>query len=224
VKPTIAELFDPRVASHAVRFSDPLDPLYEEEARCVERAVEKRRHEFRAGRHCARAALRTLGLPAGPIPRRTDRAPGWPVGSVGSITHTGDLASGLAAAVVAPDSVALGLGVDAESDSDLSDAITERIVTRAEYRFLDRQREQRRGLIAKLFFCGSYAKLFDVPSSDPDPPTEYGRPSRSRWFLGGGSASSRVAGHERQQVFERGERLAVSGHHVLHPAAHSTAQ
>jgi 4'-phosphopantetheinyl transferase EntD len=79
------------------------------------------------------------------------------VGSVGSITHTGDLASGLAAAVVAPDSVALGLGVDAESDSDLSDAITERIVTRAEYRFLDRQREQRRGLIAKLFFCAKEA-------------------------------------------------------------------
>jgi enterobactin synthetase component D len=77
----------------------------------VARAMPKRRAEFAAGRRCARAALHAAGGPAdadiaiGPL-----RAPVWPPGFVGSITH----AAGIAAAAVAPASRSRALGIDLE--------------------------------------------------------------------------------------------------------------
>jgi 4'-phosphopantetheinyl transferase EntD len=62
--------------------------------------------EFLAGRLAARRALAGLGRPAVAVPMAEDRAPVWPEGVVGSISH----AAGLAVAVVA-DAPAL-LGVD----------------------------------------------------------------------------------------------------------------
>ena len=52
------------------------------------RGVPKRIAEFRAGREAARAALAELGLPARPLPAGPDRAPIWPLGVAGSITHS----------------------------------------------------------------------------------------------------------------------------------------
>lgn len=49
-------------------------------------AVPKRRSEFLAGRLCAAAALRAAGLPEAVV--RKGRAPVWPAGAVGSITHS----------------------------------------------------------------------------------------------------------------------------------------
>lgn len=157
VKEALAQLFDRRVASHAVLYSEPLEPLYDEEVKLVERAVEKRRHEFRAGRHCARSALRSLGVSPLPILSRASRAPEWPPGYVGSITHTGDLPFGFAAAVVAHETVMRGLGVDAESDAPLAEELRERILTEAELEFLRGQPRAQRGLFAKLIFSGKEA-------------------------------------------------------------------
>jgi len=74
-------------------------------------AVPKRRAEYVAGRVCAMTALRVI-LPdfAGVITSSADRAPCWPPGLVGSITHT----SGFASAAVAPAERARSIGLDAE--------------------------------------------------------------------------------------------------------------
>lgn len=51
-------------------------------------AVEKRRHEFSAGRAAARQAMAELSLPPCAIPQGRDRAPIWPDGITGSISHS----------------------------------------------------------------------------------------------------------------------------------------
>lgn len=67
-----------------------------------------RRAEFHWGRACAYEALAELGV-VGPILRR-GRAPIWPVGAIGSITHC----SGLVGAAVGKTQTLAGLGIDAE--------------------------------------------------------------------------------------------------------------
>ena len=69
-------------------FCDPPDAvLYPGEAELIARAVDKRRREFRTVRHCARQALRQLGLPPAPVLRGERGEPRWPAGVVGSMTH-----------------------------------------------------------------------------------------------------------------------------------------
>ena len=69
-------------------FCDPPDAvLYPGEAELVARAVDKRRREFCTVRHCARQALRQLGLPPAPVLRGERGEPRWPAGVVGSMTH-----------------------------------------------------------------------------------------------------------------------------------------
>ncbi|WP_200918083.1 4'-phosphopantetheinyl transferase [Jeongeupia sp. HS-3] len=74
-------------------------------------AALKRRIEFLAGRHCARAALRDAGFSghAG-LAIGADRAPQWPAGWVGTITHS----HGVALAAAAPAALYRGIGLDVE--------------------------------------------------------------------------------------------------------------
>ena len=73
----------------------------------------KRRQEFVAGRHYAREALRALGCAPAPIPVQLSRAPAWPPGFVGTISH----GHGLCAAIVARRSSLASVGIDIE-DAD----------------------------------------------------------------------------------------------------------
>jgi 4'-phosphopantetheinyl transferase EntD len=73
-------------------------------------AVESRQREFLAGRLCAEFALRCLGAASTHVAMAGDRAPVWPDGVVGSITHSG----GFAAAAVAWAADIAGLGIDSE--------------------------------------------------------------------------------------------------------------
>ena len=77
----------------------------------IQRSVAKRQAEFLAGRLCARQALARLGLPGQNLAIGEDRAPQWPAGLVGAITH-GD---GWAAAIAAPARLQRGLGLDVET-------------------------------------------------------------------------------------------------------------
>ncbi len=80
------------------------------------RAVAKRRAEFVAGRLAARRALGAAGFePAPPVAPGPDRAPVWPAGMVGTITHT----HSMALAAVAHGSKCGGLGMDLEHDANL---------------------------------------------------------------------------------------------------------
>ena len=74
-----------------------------------ERAVDKRRAEFLAGRYAAQLALRELGIEQLPT-RNDDGSPGWPDEVVGSITH----GAGRALCVVARRRELRGIGIDAE--------------------------------------------------------------------------------------------------------------
>lgn len=80
----------------------------------IRRAVAKRQAEYLAGRLCARAALQANGGDATVPGTDEERAPVWPAGFCGSITH-GD---GWAAAVVAHSRDWRGLGLDVETRLD----------------------------------------------------------------------------------------------------------
>lgn len=75
-----------------------------------ERAVDKRRAEFLAGRYAAQQALRELGIEELPA-RNDDGSPRWPSDVVGSITH----GAGRALCVVARRSELRAIGIDAEA-------------------------------------------------------------------------------------------------------------
>ncbi len=109
--------------------------------------------EFAAGRHAARVALRGIGLRAVPIVHGADRAPVWPEGVVGSITHTADacLAVTLRAGPVR------GIGIDLEPAMPLDRDLWDTILVPRERAALIRLDEPQRGLAATCIFCAKEA-------------------------------------------------------------------
>lgn len=89
------------------------------ESEVIRGAVDRRRREFAAGRHCARAALQKLGGPVVSIGVDTARAPIWPAGFVGSISHC----SGFCCAAVARQTDLVSLGIDVEDSKPLEAAL-----------------------------------------------------------------------------------------------------
>ncbi|MGB5546088.1 MAG: hypothetical protein WBM74_05910, partial [Polyangiales bacterium] len=90
--------------------------LLKAEEALVQGAARTRVEQFTAGRVCSRIALGRLGVAATtPIPRGEDRAPIWPAGFIGSISHTD---SWCAAAVARSESVR-SIGIDLESSAPL---------------------------------------------------------------------------------------------------------
>lgn len=96
----------------------------------VARAVPSRKAEFAGGRAAARAALAKLGEMPLPIPVGEGRAPVWPKGFVGSITHTADMCL----AMVGHDKTFQSLGIDLDLDRPLPADIISEVVLTAELR------------------------------------------------------------------------------------------
>jgi len=109
----IESLFPPGVCV-ATRATGEGEPLHPDEAELAQTMGPARQREFAAGRACARRAMRELGVPGGPVLRGLRRAPLFPDGVVGSITHT----NGFCAAAVARSASFAGVGLDAERDED----------------------------------------------------------------------------------------------------------
>jgi 4'-phosphopantetheinyl transferase EntD len=132
-------------------FGDPPDAeLYPEEAHAVESAVDKRRKEFTTVRYCARLAMAELGAQVAPIPIGPDRAPQWPAGVVGSLTHC----DGYRAAIVGWADVVLALGVDAEPHVALPAGVLELIARPDERSRLARLAAVSKGVRwDRLLFC-----------------------------------------------------------------------
>lgn len=106
----------PDAVACAEAFDDALDAvLYPQEEAVISRAVEKRRREFRTVRHCARQALRKLGIPPVAVLPGEHREPLWPPGVVGSMTHC----ASYRAAAVARSRDVLTVGIDAEPHQPL---------------------------------------------------------------------------------------------------------
>jgi 4'-phosphopantetheinyl transferase EntD len=130
---------DPRMAE---------EDLLPGEERAVAKAVPSRRREFSAGRTCARRAMAALGAHASPILQGEDRAPIWPEGLVGSITHT---ESWCAAAVARRQDGIRAIGLDVEPAEPIDPALL-RIICVAEERELLAARPEERGVLGRLIF------------------------------------------------------------------------
>ena len=81
-------IFDPSVSVAESDLFGDVSKLYPEERTAIATAVKSRQQEFTAGRTCARRAMGHLGLPDMAIPVGADRAPIWPAGIAGSISHS----------------------------------------------------------------------------------------------------------------------------------------
>jgi 4'-phosphopantetheinyl transferase EntD len=119
----IRELFPPGVCVATGPSEDDEATLHPEEVELARPMGPARRREFAAGRGCARRAIAELGVPGGPVLRGVRRAPSFPHGVVGSITHT----NGFCAAAVARANAFAGVGIDAERDEALSERAAARI-------------------------------------------------------------------------------------------------
>jgi 4'-phosphopantetheinyl transferase EntD len=124
----IQELFPPGVCVATGPSEDDGTSLHREEAEIAQSMGPARRREFAAGRACAQRAIAELGVPGGPVLRGVRRAPAFPHGVVGAITHT----SGFCAAAVARADAFAGIGLDAERDEPLSERAAARICGKGE--------------------------------------------------------------------------------------------
>lgn len=144
----IAGLFDLPVAVCVIDPRRSLPAPLGQEAAHLARAVPKRQREFAAGRAAARRAMEALDLPPVPILAGEDRAPIWPSGLFGSISHKSDLC----AAVVT--TACHSVGLDIEEDTDLSADLVATICSPAEQARIAGPRALR---LAKLIFSAKEA-------------------------------------------------------------------
>jgi 4'-phosphopantetheinyl transferase EntD len=145
-------LFPADVAFALMRPGDPIpDPLPKERALLTAQALPDRVAEFARGRGAARQALAELGLSGAesfPILRAGLRAPRWPEGVVGAITHSGSWA----AAAVAWKIRYAGIGLDLERARTPRPQLVARIALPEERLWLDSIPETRRALAFALLF------------------------------------------------------------------------
>lgn len=115
----------------------------------VAKATEKRKREFAAGRILSRRAMSELGIAAAAVPAGADRAPVWPSGVAGSISHCEDWC---VAAVVRLADGYVSIGVDIEPALSLDDDLVGDICSKDELAWLAMQPAPNRGLLARAIF------------------------------------------------------------------------
>lgn len=150
VKEVVGLLFDISV-SVAVR--DPRHPqpaVWPDEAALIAQARPPRRAEFAAGRSAVRDALSAMGLPPCALLAGPDRAPIWPVGLVGSISHTDRLC------LAAVTRSARSIGIDLEPATPLDRNLWSEVCSDRELQRIDGATKDT-GLLAKLIFCAKEA-------------------------------------------------------------------
>ncbi|GAA2455327.1 4'-phosphopantetheinyl transferase [Streptomyces mauvecolor] len=115
------EALVPLETATAEHFADTPDGegLFPQERALVAGVAAGRRREFTTVRHCARLALKRLGVPPAALVPDEWGAPGWPAGIAGSMTHC----RGYRAAVVARRSSVQALGIDAEPHRPLREGV-----------------------------------------------------------------------------------------------------
>ncbi|HEV8692908.1 MAG TPA: 4'-phosphopantetheinyl transferase superfamily protein [Lysobacter sp.] len=137
---------------------DPLraDPmkLHPQEQAQVADAVDKRRREYAAGRLLAHSLLHELGADSCvPLINGADRAPQWPAGVVGSITHC----MGWCAVAAASAAVSRGIGIDIEPAQPLPEGTATLVLTAAEHDGLARLPPALRAHAERLVFSAKEA-------------------------------------------------------------------
>lgn len=119
------------LADTAIMFAgvcDRVEQLFPEEQDELEPMAPKRKAGFSSGRWCAHRAQETLGLMPTPV-QRENRAPVWPNGLNGSITHTDQFAG----AIVSRNHA---VGIDLEQLDRLHDGLHKTLFTENELELL----------------------------------------------------------------------------------------
>jgi 4'-phosphopantetheinyl transferase EntD len=155
--PILAKILPASAFSEEMALPAAPDALLPEEAERTRGFSPKRLAEYRATRHCARRALARLGIRNFPVLSAPDRAPIWPEGVAGSITHTGNLENGWCGVAVAGHRDLLSVGIDAEDDAPLTDEIWDDVLTSSERDALASVSHRERGLRAKIAFSAKEA-------------------------------------------------------------------
>lgn len=131
--------FPPGIAFALARDATEADLLPAEAADLSPRAVAKRRQDFQNGRLAAARCLAHLNLPRTPIRSGSDRAPIWPDGVIGSLTHSG----GIALAAMGRCAEWSAIGLDLEHLSGVRRlAIAERIADADERSWIGQSRRR----------------------------------------------------------------------------------
>ncbi len=141
------------VEQHGV--GDPKN-VYPEEWALIASSVAKRQNEFASGRECARKALSKLGIHNFPVLRDHGRAPIWPEGVIGSITHT----EKYCAVVVGYNHNISSVGIDAEIVGRIDKQLWPLLFTQSERDQLSCLTTSSQSLLATIFFSAkeSYFK------------------------------------------------------------------
>ena len=108
------------------------EDLLDGEFIAIQHAIPQRRHEFIGGRMMARRAMSELGVAPQAVPAGPDRAPVWPAGLVGSITHTGEWC---AAAIARADEIR-SVGIDVEDARSVGSELWQILCTVRELEWL----------------------------------------------------------------------------------------
>lgn len=135
----------------ALGSADPAAPengLWPGESAAMARAIPARRREFAAGRRAARDAMQALDLPPTAILPGPDRAPIWPDGITGSISHGG----GTCLALVARRGAITSLGIDLEPAEPLPPDLVETVCTGPEHDAI-----KDHDLLGRVIFCAKEA-------------------------------------------------------------------
>jgi 4'-phosphopantetheinyl transferase EntD len=148
IEMSVKSLFSDDVAAAVERIvTENERELRPEERAAIVGAVPARLAEFATGRVAARRALRSLGHDPVALPVGPDRAPIWPVGIAGSITH----ADGIAVAVAR---WGRPIGIDIEEDTPLALDLWPVICDQSE---LDRLPPSDRGRMVRHVFAAKEA-------------------------------------------------------------------
>jgi 4'-phosphopantetheinyl transferase EntD len=137
----------------AVGCSEIADDLADYSGEVLPAATPSRLAEFRGGRQAARRAMAALGVAEAAVPMAADRAPIWPAGLVGSISHC----EGLCLALVARADRVGGLGLDVEPSRNLPMEIWQTVLRPEELRSLQRVEPELQGKEALRYFVAKEA-------------------------------------------------------------------
>ena len=131
----LRRLLDDKVAVAETRLEEMScsnNDLFADEQASIRHAVARRRQQFIGGRVLARAAMTRLGAEPQSVPAGPDRAPVWPPGLVGSITHS---ETWCAAAVARADEVG-SIGIDIEEAGVVGAELWSTVCTASELKWL----------------------------------------------------------------------------------------
>jgi 4'-phosphopantetheinyl transferase EntD len=130
---SLATLAVPGIAISETRSGAIEGELLVAELQFVANTVPRRVEEFRVGRVLARNALAQLGFESAPIAVNASRAPTWPKGVVGSITHC----VGYCGAAVGSDRGFRAVGIDACPNEALFQGALGEIALPAEHAWVE---------------------------------------------------------------------------------------